>query len=76
MLIACVVAADFTPPSPQPCQAWFGYRVTMAHHEEVGVSADGRTCERCPLRGRRRCVAGGRKGIINISPNKLLDLGI
>jgi hypothetical protein len=28
------------PPSPQPCTAWHGYRVSNAHHEEVGVSAD------------------------------------
>jgi hypothetical protein len=32
---------DFTPHGPQPCQAWHSYRVTSAHHEEVGVSADG-----------------------------------
>jgi hypothetical protein len=26
---------------PQPSRAWHGNRVTTAHHEEVGVSADG-----------------------------------
>jgi hypothetical protein len=31
----------FTPPSPQSCHAWHGYRVTSAHFEEVGVNADG-----------------------------------
>jgi hypothetical protein len=32
-----------TPPNPLTCQAWHGNRVTIAHHEEVGVSADGHT---------------------------------
>jgi hypothetical protein len=30
-----------TPPSPRPCQAWHGNRVTGVHHKEVGLSADG-----------------------------------
>jgi hypothetical protein len=29
------------PPSTLPREAWHGYMVTIAHHEEVGVSADG-----------------------------------
>jgi hypothetical protein len=29
------------PPSFLPCKAWHENRVTIAHHEEVGVSADG-----------------------------------
>jgi hypothetical protein len=41
LLIARITAAGFTPPSPKPHQSWEGYRVTIAHHEEVGVSADG-----------------------------------
>jgi hypothetical protein len=28
-------------PSPQPRLAWHGYRVTIAHHVEAGVSAGG-----------------------------------
>jgi hypothetical protein len=32
---------DFIPLCPQSCHAWHGYRVTIAYHEEVGVSADG-----------------------------------
>jgi hypothetical protein len=40
-LIRVLQPPDFTPPSSQPCQAWHGYRVTNAHHVEVGVSADG-----------------------------------
>jgi hypothetical protein len=39
--IARIIAAGFTPPSPQPCHAWRGYMDNNAHHEEVGVSADG-----------------------------------
>jgi hypothetical protein len=31
-----------TPPNPLPCQAWHCNKVTIAHHEEAGVSADGR----------------------------------
>jgi hypothetical protein len=31
----------FTPPSPQPCQTWYGYRFTIAHHMELGVIAGG-----------------------------------
>jgi hypothetical protein len=30
-----------TPPGLLPCEAWHGNRATIAHHEEVGVSADG-----------------------------------
>jgi hypothetical protein len=41
LLIARIAAAGVTPPSPKPYQAWHGYRITMAHHEEVGVSANG-----------------------------------
>jgi hypothetical protein len=41
LLIARIAAVGFTPPGPQPCQALYGYRVANAHHEEVGVSADG-----------------------------------
>jgi hypothetical protein len=29
-----------TSPSPLPCHAWHGNRVTNSHHEEVGVSVD------------------------------------
>jgi hypothetical protein len=39
LLIRGLQPPDFTPPSPQPYHAWHGYRVTIAHHEEVGVSA-------------------------------------
>jgi hypothetical protein len=39
-----------TPPSPLPFQAKHGNRVTNAHHEEVGVSANGHAS--APLRGR------------------------
>jgi hypothetical protein len=35
--------------------------VTSAHRVEVEVGADGRASERTPLRGRRRCAAGGRQ---------------
>jgi hypothetical protein len=53
---------NFTPPRPQPYQAWHGYRVTSAHHEEVGVSADGSASAPHPgVRGCRRCAAGGRR---------------
>jgi hypothetical protein len=41
-----------------PCQAWHGYGVSTAHHGEVRGCR--RACERTPLRGRRRCAAGGR----------------
>jgi hypothetical protein len=47
------------PLSPLPCQAWHGYGASSAHHGEVrGCRRD---CERTPLRGRRRCAAGGRR---------------
>ena len=46
------------PLSPLPCQAWHGYGVSSAHHGEVRGCR--RACERTPLRGRRRCDAGGR----------------
>jgi hypothetical protein len=39
--IVRISASGFTPPSPQPCKAWHGYRFTIAHREGVGVSADG-----------------------------------
>jgi hypothetical protein len=38
-----------TPPSPLPCQAQHGNRVTNAHREEVGLGADGRAS--APLSG-------------------------
>jgi hypothetical protein len=41
LLITQIATAGFTPPSPQPCTGWHGYRVTGAHHEDVGMSADG-----------------------------------
>ena len=47
------------PLSPLPCQAWHGYGVSSAHHGEVRGCR--RACERTPLRGRRRCAAGGRR---------------
>jgi hypothetical protein len=43
MMISGSQPPDFNPPSPQPRQASHGYRVTKAHQEEVGVSADGPT---------------------------------
>jgi hypothetical protein len=46
------------PLSPLPCQAWHGYGVSNAHHGEVRGCR--RACDRTPLRGRRRCAAGGR----------------
>jgi hypothetical protein len=48
------------PLSPLPCQAWHGYGVSSAHHREVRGCR--RVWERTPLRGRRRCAAGGRLG--------------
>jgi hypothetical protein len=36
LLIVQITTAGFTPPSPQPWQAWHGYRAINAHHEEVG----------------------------------------
>jgi hypothetical protein len=41
MLIARIGATGFTPPSPQPCHACHGYRVTNAHPEEVKVITAG-----------------------------------
>jgi hypothetical protein len=46
------------PLSPLPCQAWHGYGVSSAHHGDLRGRR--RACERTPLRGRRRCAAGGR----------------
>jgi hypothetical protein len=46
------------PLSPLPCKAWHGYGVSCAHHGEVRGCR--RAYERTPLRGRRRCAAGGR----------------
>jgi hypothetical protein len=46
------------PLSPLPCHAWHGYGVSSAHHGEVRGC---RAYERTPLRGRRRCAAGGRQ---------------
>jgi hypothetical protein len=46
------------PLSPLPCHAWHGYGVSNARHGEVRGCR--RACERTPLRGRRRCAAGGR----------------
>jgi hypothetical protein len=40
MMIRGSQPPDFTPPSLQQRIAWHGYRTTIAHHEEVGVSAD------------------------------------
>jgi hypothetical protein len=37
---------------------WHGYGASSAHHGEVRGCR--RACERNPLRGRRRCAAGGR----------------
>jgi hypothetical protein len=37
---------------------WHGYGVSGAHHGKVRGCR--RACERTPLRGRRRCAAGGR----------------
>jgi hypothetical protein len=48
-----------TPPSPLLCQALHGNKVTNAHHEKGGVSADGHASAP-PLPGRRGCAAGGR----------------
>jgi hypothetical protein len=63
MYMAFPTAADPTdryvgPLSPLPCQAWHGYGVSSAHHGEV--RGNRRAYERTPLRGRRRCAAGGR----------------
>jgi hypothetical protein len=41
VLIARIANAGFTPPSPQLCHIWHACKFTIAHHEEVGVSADG-----------------------------------
>ena len=65
MYKAFPTAADPTdravgPLSPLPCQASHGYGVSSAHHGEVRGCR--RACERTPLRGRRRCAAGGRPG--------------
>jgi hypothetical protein len=53
------------PLSPLPCQAWHGYGASIAHHGEVRGCR--RACERTPLRGRRRCAAGGRPESTTIS---------
>jgi hypothetical protein len=47
------------PLSPLPCQAWHGCGISSAHHGEVRGCR--RACGRDPLRGRRRCAAGGRQ---------------
>jgi hypothetical protein len=68
MYMAFPTAADPTdravgPLSPLPCQALHGYGVSSAHHGEVRRCR--RACERTPLRGRRRCAAGGRRTVAN-----------
>jgi hypothetical protein len=50
------------PLSPLPCRAWHGYGVSSAHHGELRECR--RACERTPLRGRRRCAAGGRPTMV------------
>jgi hypothetical protein len=47
-----------SPPSHRPCHAWHGNRVTSAHPDDVGVSADGNAS--APPPGRLRCAAGGQ----------------
>jgi hypothetical protein len=58
--ITWIAGVEFIPPNPPPCQAWHGCRVTIAHHEEVGVSADGHANMTHPPQGppplRRRRV--------------------
>jgi hypothetical protein len=51
------------PLSPLPCQTWLGYGASSPHHGEVRGCR--RACERTPLRGRRRCAAGGRLDIVD-----------
>jgi hypothetical protein len=63
LLIAQITSVGFTPPSPEPCQAWHDYRVTNAHHEEGGGECR-RACECTTPRGRRCCVAGGRRELL------------
>jgi hypothetical protein len=63
LYMASPTAADpadrvVAPLAPLPCQALYGYGVPSAHHGEVRGCR--RACERTPLRGRRRCPAGGR----------------
>jgi hypothetical protein len=63
LYMAFPIAADpadraVGPLSPLPCQAWHGYAVSSAHHGEVRGCR--RAYERTPIRGRRRCAAGGR----------------
>jgi hypothetical protein len=67
LYMAFPIAADpadrvVGPLSPLPCQAWHGCGVSTAHHGQVRGCR--RACERTPLRGRRRCAAGGRPTII------------
>jgi hypothetical protein len=71
------------PLSPLPCHAWHGYGVSSAHHGEVRGCR--RACKRTPLRGRRRCAAGGRHfinimakhGMTNCKPSPLpMDHGL
>jgi hypothetical protein len=47
------------PLSPLPCKAWHGYGAFSAHHGDMRGCR--RACERTPLRGRRRCAAGGQR---------------
>jgi hypothetical protein len=54
------IAAIVTSFSPLPCQAWHGYGVSNAHRGG-GRGRCRRASERTPLRGRRRCAAGGRQ---------------
>jgi hypothetical protein len=61
-----------TPPSPLPRHEWHGYGVTSAHHEEVGVSADGHASAP-PLRGRRHCAACGRQPTCSYTKEDLLE---
>jgi hypothetical protein len=59
LLIPRFAAVD-TSFSPLPCQAWHGYGVTSAHRVEVEVGAAPTGLRAHPLRGCRRCAAGGR----------------
>jgi hypothetical protein len=52
------------PLSPLPCQAKHGYGVSNAKHGEARGCR--RACESTPLRGRRRCAAGGRHIMVSV----------
>jgi hypothetical protein len=55
-------ANRFTPPSPQPSQAWHGNRISPCERPPRGDEGEcRRACERKLFRGRRRLAAGGRR---------------